>query len=90
MKDCSLEPTPIYKLFLAGIQICLLAVECTVIHFTLMEFFKKDLSMPMRLWGAACIYLMIGLAVGSAYEIICVLEIQYSLADDGADEAISI
>ena len=32
--------------------------------------------MPMRLWGAACIYLMIGLAFGSAYEIICVLEIQ--------------
>ena len=56
-----MEPTPVYKLFLAGIQVCLLAVECTAIYFTLMEFFKKDLSMPMRLWGAACIYLMIGL-----------------------------
>lgn len=71
-----MEPTPVYKLFLAGIQACLLAVECTVIYYTLMEFFKKDLSMPMRLWGAACIYLMIGLAFGSAYEIVCVLEIQ--------------
>jgi len=71
-----MEVTPIYRIFLAGIQVCLLAVECTVIYFTLMEFFKKDLSMPMRLWGAACIYLMIGLAFGSAYEIICVLEIQ--------------
>ena len=71
-----MEPTPVYKLFLAGIQVCLLAVECTVIYFTLMEFFKKDLSMSMRLWGAACIYLMIGLAFGSAYEIVCVLEIQ--------------
>jgi hypothetical protein len=71
-----MEVTPIYRLFLAGIQICLLTVECTVIYFTLMEFFKKDLGMPMRLWGAACIYLMIGLAFGSAYEILCVLEVQ--------------
>jgi hypothetical protein len=67
--------TPQYKIVLAFIQLCLLAVECTVIYYTLMEFFKKDLGMPMRLWGAACIYLMIGLAFGSAYEVICILEI---------------
>jgi hypothetical protein len=72
-------PMPVtltYRLVLAGIQFCLLAVECTVIYFTLMEFFKKELGMSMRLWGAACIYLMIGFAFGSAYEIICILEIQ--------------
>lgn len=68
--------SPIRVWLLAGIQICLLAVELSVIYFTLMEFFKKDLSMTMRLWGAACMYLMIGLAFGSAYEIICVFEIQ--------------
>jgi hypothetical protein len=68
--------TPAYRAVLAGIQICLLIVECTVIYFTLMEFFRKDLAMPMRLWGAACIYLMIGLAFGSAFELICILEIQ--------------
>ncbi len=68
--------TPAYRVVLAGIQFCLLVVECTVIYFTLMEFFKKDLGMPMRLWGAACIYLMIGLAFGSAYELICILDIQ--------------
>ena len=65
-----------FRLSLAGIHISLLIVECTVIYYTLLEFFKKDLGMPMRLWGAACIYLMIGLAFGGAYEIICVLEIQ--------------
>jgi hypothetical protein len=72
-------PMPItqsYRIVLASIQGCLLAVECTVIYFTLMEFFKKDLGMSMRLWGAACIYLMIGLAFGSAYELLCILEIQ--------------
>src|SRR5579859_3254502 len=66
--------TPGYRIVLAGIQSCLLGVECTVIYFTLVEFLRKDLGMPMRLWGAACIYLMIGLAFGSAYEIICILE----------------
>ena len=68
--------TTTYKLFLAGIMICLLAVECTVIYYTLAEFFKKDLGMPLRLWGAACIYLMIGIAFGSVYEFICIMDIQ--------------
>src|ERR1700675_3550373 len=68
--------TPSYRVALVVIQVCLLAVECTVIYYTLMEFFKKDLGMAMRLWGAACIYVMIGLAFGSAYEVLCILEIQ--------------
>jgi hypothetical protein len=68
--------TPTYRVVLASIQICLLTVECTVIYFTLMEFFRKDLGMLMRLWGAACIYLMIGLAFGSAYELLCILDVQ--------------
>jgi hypothetical protein len=67
--------TPLYRVVLAGVQFCLLSVECTVIYYTLMEFFRKDLGMPIRLWGAACIYLMIGLAFGSAYELVCILEI---------------
>ncbi len=71
-----MEATPMYRILLASVQLCLLAVECTVIFFTLMEFFKKDLSMTMRLWGAACIYLMIGLAFGSIYEMVCILNIQ--------------
>lgn len=71
-----MEVTLTYKLFLAGVQVCLLTVECTVIYFTLMEFFKKDLGMPIRLWGAACIYLMIGLAFGSAYELLCIMDVQ--------------
>ncbi len=71
-----MEVTTTYRLLLEGVQVCLLAVECTVIYFTLMEFFKKDLSMTMGLWGAACIYLMIGLAFGSVYEIVCIMNIQ--------------
>src|SRR5882672_7589499 len=52
-----LEVTPGFRWSLAGIHLSLLVVECTVIYYTLMEFFKKDLGMSMRLWGAACIYL---------------------------------
>ncbi|MEK6781684.1 MAG: hypothetical protein AABY93_08255 [Bacteroidota bacterium] len=86
-----MEAEPPYRIFLACIMVCLLAVECTVIYFTLMEFFKKDLCMPMRLWGAACIYLMIGLAFGNVYEN-CVRtgDSMYgnrnSLTDHGFDE----
>jgi len=47
-----------------------MAVEISVIYYTILEFFKKDLGLPIKLWGAACIYLMIGLAFGSIYEIL--------------------
>ncbi|HQQ97106.1 MAG TPA: hypothetical protein PLX35_07575 [Cyclobacteriaceae bacterium] len=67
---------PVYRSVLAFIQGSLLIVEGCVIYFTLQEFFRKDLGLGMRLWGAACIYLMIGLAFGSAYELVCILDIQ--------------
>lgn len=70
-----MAPTPGYRIFLAVIQFCLLAVEASVIYFTLLEFFKKDLGLPIKLWGAAAIFLMIGLAFGSVYEIFCILQI---------------
>ena len=76
-----MAPTVPYRLLLALIQVALLTVECTVIGYTLSEFFRKDLGMPIRLWGAACIYLMIGLAFGSIYEILCVLNIRCLGAD---------
>lgn len=67
---------PVYRFVLAFIQMSLLGVESCVIYFTLKEFFRKDLGLGLRLWGAACIYLMIGLAFGSAYELVCILDIQ--------------
>ncbi len=67
---------PTYRMVLAFIQGSLLVVEGCVIYFTLQEFFRKELSLGLRLWGAACIYLMIGLAFGSAYELVCILDLQ--------------
>jgi hypothetical protein len=70
-----MAPTPSYRIFLAIVQICLMAVEISVIYYTILEFFKKDLGLPIKLWGAACIYLMIGLAFGSVYEILCISQL---------------
>jgi hypothetical protein len=69
-----MAPTTGYRLFLAFVQICLMAVEISVIYYTILEFFRKNLGLPIKLWGAACIYLMIGLAFGSIYEILCIMQ----------------
>ena len=57
------------------IMTTLLLVECSVIYFTITEIFKHDLSVSERMWGAACIYLVAGIAFGSVYEIIDIISI---------------
>ncbi len=69
-----MAPTAGYRVFLAAVQVCLMAVEVSVIYYTILEFFKKDLGLPIKLWGAACIYMMIGLTFGSFYEILCIAQ----------------
>ncbi|MEJ0032741.1 MAG: hypothetical protein WDO15_21330 [Bacteroidota bacterium] len=64
-----------YRIMLVIIQVCLLAVECFVIGFTIREFFKRDLDLPIKLWGAAALYMMIGMSFGSLYEILCILQL---------------
>lgn len=64
-----------YRITLVVIQACLLTVECFVISFTIREFFKRDLDLPIKLWGAAAMYMMIGMSFGSVYEILCILQL---------------
>jgi len=64
-----------YRVMLVIIQGCLLTVECFVIGFTIREFFKRDLDLPIKLWGAAALYMMIGMTFGSVYEILCILQL---------------
>jgi hypothetical protein len=64
-----------YRIMLVAIQACLLTVECFVIGFTIREFFKRDLDLPIKLWGAAALYMMIGMSFGSVYEILCILQL---------------
>lgn len=70
-----MAPTLSYRIFLAFVQLCLLTVESSVIYYTIREFFKKDLGLPIKLWGAAAIYLMIGFAFASIYEILCIIQL---------------
>ena len=65
----------LYKTLLLFTQISLLTVESFVIYFTVQEFFKKEFNLPIKLWAAACIYLMTGLAFGSFYELFCIFDV---------------
>lgn len=70
-----MAPSIPYRIVLVVIQACLLTVECFVIYFTIREFFKRDLGLPIKLWGAAAMYMMIGMTFGSLYEILCILQL---------------
>lgn len=65
----------LYKILLLFTQISLLTVEGCLIYFTVIEFLKKDFDLPVKLWAAACIYLMTGLAFGSFYEMFCIFDV---------------
>lgn len=62
------------RIALLIIHIALFSVEVTVIYFTLVEIFKDSVDMDGRLWGSACIYIMIGISFGSFYDIICIIK----------------
>jgi hypothetical protein len=57
------------------IMTTLLLVEASVVYFTIIEIFKRDLSINERMWGAACIYLITGTAFGNVFEIIDIISI---------------
>ena len=56
-------------------------IEVIVIAFAIRDIFSGDYLTPDKLWGSACIYLMIGISFGSLYHLICLLEPQ-SLGDE--------
>jgi hypothetical protein len=60
----------IYLLFLHGF---LFPVELTVIGFTIRDIFSGGFLSPVKLWGAACVYLMIGISFGSLYDLITIM-----------------
>jgi hypothetical protein len=64
-----------FRIVTCLIMATLLMVETFVVYFTITEIFKHDLSVSERMWGAACIYLITGIAFGSVYEIIDIISI---------------
>jgi hypothetical protein len=63
-----------FRILAGVIMATLLTVEFFVMYFTIVEMFKRDLPVSERLLGATCIYLIMGIAFGSVFEIISVID----------------
>ena len=70
---------PILKLFdtereqqpyLFFIHLILFAVEATVIFFAILDIFAGNKMSQEKLWGSACIFLMIAISFGSVFDLI--------------------
>jgi hypothetical protein len=59
----------IYLLMLHGI---LFPIEVTVIIFALRDLFSEGFLTSDKLWGAACVFLMVGISFGSLYDLISI------------------
>jgi len=58
------------RLFLLIIHGTIFPIEVTIIAFSIRDVFRGDYLSIDKLWGAACIYLMIGISFGSLYDLI--------------------
>lgn len=61
---------PLYLFMLHG---ALFPIEVTIIGFAMRDIFSGKVLSPDKIWGAACIYLMIGISFGSLYDLIAIL-----------------
>jgi len=59
----------LYLLLLHGL---LFPIEITVIGFTIRDMFSGGFLSPVKLWGAACVYLMIEISFASLYDLITI------------------
>ena len=58
------------RLFFVVFHGCLFPIEATVIGYTIRDVFSGKTLTSDKLWGAACVYLMIGITFGSIYDFI--------------------
>jgi asparagine N-glycosylation enzyme membrane subunit Stt3 len=58
-----------YLLILHGI---LFPIEVTVIGFAIRDMFSAGFITSDKLWGAACVFLMVGISFGSLYDLISI------------------
>lgn len=61
------------RIILFGVQICLYSSFCMIIYFTIIEIFGEKSDMEERMWGSACIYLMISVSFASLYDMVCLM-----------------
>ena len=60
--------------YLLTIHSLLFPIEVTVISFAIRDLFSGRFMTPDKLWGAACIFLMIGISFGSLYDLITIIK----------------
>ncbi len=60
------------RIYLLVIHSLLFPIEVTVIAFAIRDIFTGGFFTSDKLWGAACIYLMIGISFGSLYDLISI------------------
>ena len=58
-----------YLLILHG---TLFPIELIVIGFAIRDIFSGSYLTPDKLWGAACVFLMVGISFGSLYDLISI------------------
>jgi hypothetical protein len=59
--------------FLLSLHLPVFIVEITIIGFAIRDIFSGEFLTPDKLWGSACIFLMIGISFGSLYHLICII-----------------
>ena len=60
--------------YLLSIHSLLFPIEVTVIAFAIRDIFSGGFMTGDKLWGAACIYLMIGISFGSLFDLITIVK----------------
>jgi hypothetical protein len=68
---------PNRQLLLLTVHGLLFPIEVTVIAFAIRDVFSGSHLTPDKLWGAACVFLMVGISFGSLYDLL-------SIANPGA------
>ncbi len=63
---------PNRQLYLLTIHGLLFPIEVTVISFAIRDIFSAGFMAPDKLWGAACVFLMVGISFGSLYDLITI------------------
>lgn len=51
----------------------LFPIEITVISFAIRDIFMGQYFTSDKLWGSACVFLMIGISFGSLYDLLCTI-----------------
>ncbi len=51
----------------------LFPIEITIIGFAMRDIFLGSYFTPDKLWGAAAVFLMVGISFGSLYDLICTI-----------------